>query len=98
MIKRILTIFATVAVGAAGTSLAQAQGYPQPPGPVYSAAAPSASPADYNRPDAMDGVPDYDAYVKHLREHHPEREVPSYKEFFRERQVARYKGTGGRCC
>jgi uncharacterized short protein YbdD (DUF466 family) len=43
-------------------------------------------------------VPDYDAYVKHLREHHPEREVPSYKEFFRERQVARYKGTGGRCC
>jgi len=38
------------------------------------------------------GVPDYDAYVKHLREHHPEREVPSYKEFFRERQVARYKG------
>jgi uncharacterized short protein YbdD (DUF466 family) len=44
------------------------------------------------------GVPDYDAYVKHLREHHPEREVPSYEEFFRERQVARYKGTGGRCC
>jgi uncharacterized short protein YbdD (DUF466 family) len=44
------------------------------------------------------GVPDYDAYVRHLREHHPEREVPSYKEFFRERQVARYKGTGGRCC
>jgi uncharacterized short protein YbdD (DUF466 family) len=44
------------------------------------------------------GVPDYDAYVKHLHEHHPEREVPSYKEFFRERQEARYKGTGGRCC
>ncbi|WP_191983663.1 YbdD/YjiX family protein [Dyella tabacisoli] len=44
------------------------------------------------------GVPDYDVYVKHLREHHPERTVPSYAEFFRERQVARYKGTGGRCC
>jgi len=44
------------------------------------------------------GVPDYDVYVRHLREHHPERAVPSYKEFFRERQVARYKGTGGRCC
>jgi uncharacterized short protein YbdD (DUF466 family) len=44
------------------------------------------------------GVPDYDAYVRHLREHHPEREVPSYQAFFRERQVARYKGTGGRCC
>ncbi len=44
------------------------------------------------------GVPDYDLYVRHLREHHPERTVPSYKEFFRERQLARYKGTGGRCC
>ena len=44
------------------------------------------------------GVPDYDAYVKHLRDHHPERGVPSYKEFFRERQEARYKGGGGRCC
>ena len=44
------------------------------------------------------GVPDYDVYVRHLREHHPERAVPSYKEFFRERQLARYKGTGGRCC
>jgi uncharacterized short protein YbdD (DUF466 family) len=36
--------------------------------------------------------------VKHLREHHPERKVPSYGEFFRERQEARYKGGGGRCC
>ena len=27
------------------------------------------------------GVPDYDVYVKHLREHHPERPVPRYKEF-----------------
>ncbi len=44
------------------------------------------------------GVPDYDVYVQHLREHHPEREVPSYETFFRERQTARYKGTGGRCC
>ncbi|RAN79919.1 hypothetical protein B5P43_11885 [Bacillus sp. SRB_336] len=44
------------------------------------------------------GVPDYDAYVKHLREHHPERAVPDYKTFFRERQLARYKGGGGRCC
>lgn len=44
------------------------------------------------------GVPDYDVYVKHLREHHPERSVPSYGEFFRERQEARYRGTGGRCC
>lgn len=44
------------------------------------------------------GVPDYDVYVAHLRAHHPERKIPTYAEFFRERQSARYKGTGGRCC
>jgi uncharacterized short protein YbdD (DUF466 family) len=44
------------------------------------------------------GVPDYDVYVQHLRRVHPERPIPSYEAFFRERQAARYKGTGGRCC
>jgi uncharacterized short protein YbdD (DUF466 family) len=44
------------------------------------------------------GVPDYDRYVAHLREHHPERAVPTYIEFFNERQQARYRGGGGRCC
>lgn len=44
------------------------------------------------------GVPDYDTYVAHLRSHHPERQVPSYAAFFRERQAARYRGGGGRCC
>jgi uncharacterized short protein YbdD (DUF466 family) len=44
------------------------------------------------------GIPDYTVYVQHLREHHPERAVPSYEAFFRERQAARYKGGGGRCC
>jgi len=44
------------------------------------------------------GVPDYDTYVRHLREHHPERPVPDYATFFRERQEMRYRGTGGRCC
>ena len=60
MTKRILTILATIAVSAAGTSLAVAQGYPQPPGPVYSAA-PSAYPPGYSRPDSMDRTPDFDA-------------------------------------
>jgi hypothetical protein len=37
MIKHILTICAAVAAGAAGTSLALAQqGYPPPPGSIYS--------------------------------------------------------------
>jgi lipoprotein-anchoring transpeptidase ErfK/SrfK len=38
MINRILTICAAAALGLAGTSFAHAQGYPAPPGPVYSAA------------------------------------------------------------
>jgi len=44
------------------------------------------------------GVPDYDAYVAHCREHHPDRAVMDYAAFFAERQAARYRGTGGRCC
>lgn len=47
----------------------------------------------------MCGIPDYDGYVAHLRRHHPERSVPSYAEFFRERQDARYGRNGNaRCC
>jgi len=63
MIKRILTICAAVTAGAAGTSLALAQqGYPVPPGSVYSNAPPAypppGYPADYRR---APGGPDFDA-------------------------------------
>ncbi|MBC7988205.1 MAG: YbdD/YjiX family protein [Luteimonas sp.] len=44
------------------------------------------------------GVPDYDNYVQHLLTHHPEREIPDYATFFRQRQDARYGGGGFRCC
>lgn len=44
------------------------------------------------------GVPDYDTYVLHLRRNHPERAIPSYEEFFRQRQDARYKNGGTRGC
>lgn len=44
------------------------------------------------------GVPDYDTYVAHLRRMHPDRSVPTYAEFFDERQRARFGGTGSRCC
>ena len=40
------------------------------------------------------GIPDYDTYVRH----HPDRPPMNYQEFFAERQAARYRGTGGRCC
>jgi uncharacterized short protein YbdD (DUF466 family) len=44
------------------------------------------------------GIPDYDAYVAHLRSHHPERAVPTAADFFANRQQARYQSGGGRCC
>ena len=47
------------------------------------------------------GMPDYDAYVQHMRLNHPDKEVMSYEAFFRERQEARYgggDGRPGRCC
>lgn len=44
------------------------------------------------------GMPDYDVYRTHLREHHPEREPMTREAFFRSRQEARYRGGTGRCC
>lgn len=44
------------------------------------------------------GVADYDTYVRHLRTHHPEREVPTYEQFFTLCQEARYKNGGNRGC
>lgn len=47
----------------------------------------------------MVGMPDYDAYLRHMREHHPERSPMDSTAFFRERQEARYGGrNGGKCC
>ena len=67
MNTRILTICATMAACAAGTSfaLAQGQGYPAAPGSYSTAPAPyppGGYPADYRRgPGAMDAMPDFDA-------------------------------------
>ncbi|MFT3804876.1 MAG: CstA-like transporter-associated (seleno)protein [Burkholderiaceae bacterium] len=47
----------------------------------------------------MVGVPDYDAYVAHVRRTHPDRVPMDYPTFFRERQQARYGGKGRiGCC
>ncbi len=48
----------------------------------------------------MVGVPNYEAYVVHMKTAHPDQPVMSYPEFFRERQEARYgaKGRLNRCC
>jgi uncharacterized short protein YbdD (DUF466 family) len=49
----------------------------------------------------MVGVPDYQTYVDHTRNTHPDKKAMSYEEFFRERQAARYTVGKGRfrgCC
>src|SRR5882762_5246894 len=63
MNKRILTIFAAAAACAAGTSLAQAQqGYPVPPGSVYSASPGPYVPGGYVVDERRGpGAPDFDA-------------------------------------
>ncbi|HZV18099.1 MAG TPA: YbdD/YjiX family protein [Sphingobium sp.] len=47
------------------------------------------------------GMPSYDAYLAHMRDHHPGEAVMSYREFFNDRQAARFGGGGRggfRCC
>ena len=47
----------------------------------------------------MVGLPDYDAYCAHMATRHPDVQVMSRVQFFRNRQEARYGGkNGGRCC
>ena len=44
------------------------------------------------------GMPDYAAYCTHLRTHHPERALPSEREFFDQFVRARYGDGPTRCC
>jgi len=44
------------------------------------------------------GEPDYERYVAHMRDHHPECAVPSQDEFMRQRMESRYTKPGSRCC
>ncbi|BAW80268.1 hypothetical conserved protein [Candidatus Nitrosoglobus terrae] len=46
----------------------------------------------------MVGVPEYDIYLTHMKNTHPDQPVMSYAEFFRERQEARYGGKGKMSC
>jgi lipoprotein-anchoring transpeptidase ErfK/SrfK len=62
MIKRLLTICAALTAGAAGTSLALAQSYPQPPGLVYSTSPAPYPPGGYVVDERRaPGAPDLDA-------------------------------------
>jgi len=44
------------------------------------------------------GMPDYEAYVAHLRRCHPERPVPSERRFYDEYVKQRYGDGPTRCC
>ncbi len=44
------------------------------------------------------GMPDYAAYVEHVRGRHPGRPVPSEREFYEEYVKQRYDGAPTRCC
>ena len=44
------------------------------------------------------GVPDYDSYLRHMRERHPEQTPLSAREFEQRCQEDRYNRPGTRCC
>ena len=44
------------------------------------------------------GAPDYSAYVRHMKEHHPECALLTEAEFLDEQLTARYSRPGSRCC
>lgn len=48
----------------------------------------------------MVGLPNYEAYCRHMSERHPGKPLMTEAEFFRNRQEARYGGGSGgfRCC
>lgn len=44
------------------------------------------------------GAPDYDAYVAHVRAHHPDSSTLTREAFVRDRLEARYSKPGAKCC
>lgn len=44
------------------------------------------------------GAPDYETYLAHLRDHHPDEIPMSREDFFQKRLQERYDKPGSRCC
>lgn len=44
------------------------------------------------------GMPDYEGYLEHLRRSHPDRQVPTEREFYDEFVRCRYGDGATRCC
>jgi uncharacterized short protein YbdD (DUF466 family) len=47
---------------------------------------------------AVLGLPDYNAYLAHLAQTHPDLSPPDKATFFRTRQAARFGTCGFKCC
>lgn len=54
--------------------------------------------AVYNYMTAMMGGNSYAIYCQHLREHHPDKKLPTESEFWRERWAEQDRNPGARCC
>ena len=44
------------------------------------------------------GMPDYEAHLEHLQQHHPEIPIPTRREFYEQYLQSRYNGGPTRCC
>lgn len=44
------------------------------------------------------GEREYEKYVAHMRARHPERAIPTEREYFRQRYAERDANPGARCC
>ena len=44
------------------------------------------------------GMPDYELHIEHLRRSHPERPIPSRREFYEDYLKRRYQDGPTRCC
>jgi uncharacterized short protein YbdD (DUF466 family) len=44
------------------------------------------------------GMPDYEAHLEHLRQHHPECPIPTRREFYERFVESRYQEGPTRCC
>jgi uncharacterized short protein YbdD (DUF466 family) len=47
---------------------------------------------------AISGMPDYQAYIEHLRRSHPGKGIPSEREYYAEYLRMRYEDGPTRCC
>jgi uncharacterized short protein YbdD (DUF466 family) len=44
------------------------------------------------------GMPDYTAYIEHLRQCHPDQPIPTEREFYESYLQSRYGDAPTRCC